>query len=340
MPQLLPRGVQRVGPLAQLPDVLAAHGVSLAMVLDGLALTPGDLRPDVQLPIAVISTLLDRAAAADPALSAIGLLLAKGQNHLVLGPVGQLMATCETLGSALGTFVSVQMANSTAAAAYLHSLGDDHALGFGVYAPELPSNHIYDTSVGVGFNMVSDLTGGAVQPVEVFLSRPQPRDPDVYRKHFRCPVRFSQGQTCIILPGRSMAFRLPTADAKMREAILGALQRQLSLEAQGFAMRVRHALRPLLLAGGGSQQQVAAHLNLHPRTLGRRLEEEGATFEQLKDEVRLAVARELLARTDIAVSDIATTLSYGTPSALVRAFRRWTGSSPSAWRRAARNSGV
>ena len=50
--------------------------------------------------------------------------------------------------------------------------------------------------------------------------------------------------------------------------------------------------------------------------------------------------RELLARTDIAVSDVAAALGYATPSAFVRAFRRWTGSSPSAWRKAHRTEGV
>ena len=60
-------------------------------------------------------------------------------------------------------------------------------------------------------------------------------------------------------------------------------------------------LRPLLLAGSASHREVAAHLNIHPRTMGRRLEEENHTFEQLKDEVRLAVAREL-GPTDVVVA--------------------------------------
>jgi AraC-like DNA-binding protein len=60
----------------------------------------------------------------------------------------------------------------------------------------------------------------------------------------------------------------------------------------------------------------------------------------LKDEVRLAVARELLARTDIAISDVAAALGYATPSAFVRAFRRWTGGSPSAWRKEHRTEAV
>ncbi|MCA3554740.1 AraC family transcriptional regulator [Aestuariivirga sp.] len=327
-----PPALQRAGPLARLPGVLASHGVSLDAVLEGLSLGAEDLRPETHLPIPAISTMLDRAAAY-PGLERIGLLLAEAQNHKALGPVGQLMMSCETLGSALGTFVTLQMANSTAGAAYLQPVGEDYALGFGFYAPDLPSSHIYDASAAVGLNMVRDLTGGAVQAAEVLFSRPAPRNPEPYRRFFGCPVRFNEGQNCLILPGRGMGFRLPTADAKLRERLIIALQQQIAQHQQGLAARVRHAIRPLLLAGDASHKRVAAHLNLHPRTMGRRLGEEGVTFEQLKDEVRLAVARELLARTAIAVSDVAGSLGYATPSAFIRAFRRWTGTSPSAWRR-------
>jgi len=323
--------LQRVGPLALLPGLLASHGVSVDQVLDGLSISAAELRPDTQLPISTISTMLDRASG-HPGLEHIGLMLAEAQNHTVLGPVGQLMMSCETLGSALGTFVALQMANSTAAAAYLLPVGEDYALGFGIYAPDLPSSHIYDASAGVGCNMVRDLTGGAVRPAEVLLSRPAPRNPEPYRRFFGCPVRFNEGHNCLILPGHSLGFRLPSADALLRERLFTALQQQIA-QTQGFAARVRHAIRPLLLAGDASHRRVAAHLNLHPRTMGRRLEEEGVTFEQLKDEVRLAVSRELLARTELPVSDVAAALGYATPSAFVRAFRRWTGRSPTVWRR-------
>ncbi|MEI8179465.1 AraC family transcriptional regulator ligand-binding domain-containing protein [Aestuariivirga sp.] len=339
MSSLSSQPLQRVGPLARLPAILAAHDVDLAGVMEGLQLAAAGLRPETQLPISTLSAMLDRAAE-HAGLGEIGLLIAEAQNHTALGPVGQLMMSCETLGSALGTFVALQIANSTAAAAYLHPVGEDYALGFGIYAPELPSSHLYDVSAAIGLNMVRDLTGGAVRAAEVLLSRPTPRNPEPYRRFFGCPVRFNEGQTCLILPGRSMGFKLPTADAKLRERLLAAFQQRLAQQQQGFASRVRHAIRPLLLAGDASQRRVAAHLNLHPRTMGRRLEAEHVTFEQLKDEVRLAVARDLLARTEIDVSDVAVALGYATPSAFVRAFRRWTDSSPSVWRKSQRTADV
>jgi AraC-like DNA-binding protein len=325
--------LQRVGPLSQLGAVLKAQGIDIAAVLDGLPVTEADLRPDAYLPLGVISALLDRAAART-GLDDIGLRLASKQNHMALGgPMGQLMMSCETLGSALGTFAALQMTNSTAAAVYLQPMGEDYALGFGVYAPELPSSHIYDASIAVGFNILQDLTAGNVRPLEVLISRAEPPDPEPYLRYFRCPVRFNEGQSCLIIAGSSMDFKLPTANAKLRESLITALQKQLAQQPQGFVARVKHALRPLLLAGGASHRQVAAHLNIHPRTMGRRLEAEGLTFEQLKDEVRLVASRDLLARTEMAISDVAAALGYATPSAFVRAFRRWTGSPPSAWRR-------
>ena len=168
--------LQRIGPLARLPAVLMPYGVTVAAVLEGLPLTEADLRPEVSLPIPVISAVLDRASALTGG-APVGLLIARGQNHLALGPLGQLMACCDTLGSALGTFVSFQMTNSTAAAAWLLPLEEDYALGFGVYAAGIASSHLYDASLAVGANMLQDLTAGAVSPVEVLLSRPEPVDP-------------------------------------------------------------------------------------------------------------------------------------------------------------------
>lgn len=334
----VPTALQRVGPVSQLAAVLQEQGIAIASVLDGLPLTEDDLKPDAYLPLGVLSAVLDRAAARS-GLSDIGLRLAGRQNHMVLGPVGQLMMSCETLGSALGTFAALQMTNSTAAAVYLQPMGEDYALGFGVYAPELPSRHVYDVSLAMGFNILHDLTAGNVLPLEVLISRAEPPDPEPYLRFFRCPVRFNEGQSCLIIAGSSMNFRLPTADARQRERLITALQKQLAQQPPGFEARVKHALRPLLLTGAASHREVAAHLNVHPRTMGRRLEAEGVTFEQLKDEVRLVASRDLLARTEMAISDVASALGYATPSAFVRAFRRWTGSPPSAWRREFRSKG-
>ena len=324
--------IQRIGPVASLPALLQDHGVSLAEILEGLSVEEADFRPDVFLPIRLISEILNRSA--NRTGLPIGLLLGKSHNHMSLGPAGQLMGYCRTLGEAINTFVNLQILNSTAGAAHVTRLGDEYAFGFGLYGPDPGTSHIYDVSVAVGCNMLRDLTGGAATPVEILISRPMPADPAPYHEFAGCPVRFNQSHTCIILSSRSMELRLATADLKAHEQCLALIRSKIPPERFGFAERVKHAIRARLFAGEVSLPDVAAHLNIHPRTLERRLAEEDASFETMKDEVRLAAGSELLTLTDLPASDIAATLGYATPSAFVRAFRRWTGQPPIAWRRA------
>lgn len=86
---------------------------------------------------------------------------------------------------------------------------------------------------------------------------------------------------------------------------------------------------------GHSAEALAALLNLSARTLHRQLKEEGASLQQLKDEVRLERARELLYRTAKPVKQVAGEVGFRSEKSFTRAFRQWTGLSPAAFRAAA-----
>ncbi|WP_373506078.1 AraC family transcriptional regulator ligand-binding domain-containing protein [Aestuariivirga sp.] len=332
--------MQRLGPGAGLPDFLARHGRSIDEVLHGLPVTASDLRPDAFMPLPLVIEIFERAAAATQC-GDIGFQLGKQQSFPALGAVGQLMSYSQTLGEALADYITVQISNSSAGSAYLHRLGDDYAFGFGLYGPGFRSSaHIYDISLAVGINIIRDLTRGAVIPLEALLIRLVPDDPAPYREHARCPVRFNQNQCCLILSARDLDFPLKTYDREAHGKLLGALQARLKRDHSGVADQVRHAMRPLMLTGKTSLDDVAAHLGLHPRTLERRLDAWGTTFGAIKDSVRFAVARELLLITELSASDIAASLGYATPSAFVHAFRRWANVTPTHWRREARAQGA
>lgn len=76
-------------------------------------------------------------------------------------------------------------------------------------------------------------------------------------------------------------------------------------------------------------------LELTPRSLRRRLAEEQTSFEALRDEVRVALAGELLSQTTLSVEQIAERLGYSELSCFSRAYKRWTGHSPRSVRRSA-----
>jgi AraC-like DNA-binding protein len=95
-------------------------------------------------------------------------------------------------------------------------------------------------------------------------------------------------------------------------------------------------VRRLLPSGNVELATVAEELGLHPRTLQRRLEDEGVTFAELVQQVRRRTAESYLRDTDMTLRHLASELGYLEQSTLTRSSRRWFGTSPLAYRRALR----
>jgi AraC-like DNA-binding protein len=95
--------------------------------------------------------------------------------------------------------------------------------------------------------------------------------------------------------------------------------------------QVEATIEPLLANGEAAIERVARELGLSRQTLYRRLKEEGTTFEALLDGVRKRLAVRLI-REGAAVKDAAYRLGFSDPAAFSRAYKRWTGSTPSAGR--------
>jgi AraC-like DNA-binding protein len=112
-----------------------------------------------------------------------------------------------------------------------------------------------------------------------------------------------------------------------------ALDERLRISGQETLLpRLYRMVRVALLFGLTSGDDVAAVMGLHRRTFNRRLEESGTTFRDALETVRFEAARQLLRDTDLAVGEIGAALGYAESSPFVRAFRRWSGESPNAWR--------
>src|SRR5262249_7613405 len=92
----------------------------------------------------------------------------------------------------------------------------------------------------------------------------------------------------------------------------------------------------LIATGRCSREFAAECLNMHPRTLQRRLEERGTSFSELLDEHRQATAIDLVRRRALPLAQIADSLGYSNQSRVNQAFRRWTSTSPGRFRSHAR----
>jgi AraC-like DNA-binding protein len=128
-------------------------------------------------------------------------------------------------------------------------------------------------------------------------------------------------------PTRAGDPRLLATVEELAESALSAQTRDNRFAAQ-VAARVR-----ALLPDSAQLPSIADALHMSPRTLRRRLDDEGTTFSDLLDEVRESLARELAGDRALGLSEIAWRLGFSDLAAFSRAFKRWTGKPPGLWRR-------
>ena len=100
----------------------------------------------------------------------------------------------------------------------------------------------------------------------------------------------------------------------------------------GVATQVYQRLRDSHYSRWPALEALAADLHMSPSTLRRRLEREGCSFQEIKDEVRRSLALELLCQTRASIGEIAAQCGFQEPSAFHRAFKKWTGESPGRYR--------
>ncbi|HEX8223091.1 MAG TPA: AraC family transcriptional regulator [Allosphingosinicella sp.] len=107
-----------------------------------------------------------------------------------------------------------------------------------------------------------------------------------------------------------------------------AAKRAAAPRASVFQAEVERRLEPLLASGEVGIERVARDLGYSRQTLYRRLKAEGVTYEQLLDGLRRRLALRFM-REGLSVKDAAYRLGFSDPAAFSRAFKRWTGNSPS-----------
>jgi AraC-like DNA-binding protein len=165
------------------------------------------------------------------------------------------------------------------------------------------------------------------------LRAPRPADLSGYEKFFRLSPHFGAAQNAAVLERAGLEQPLRQANESTRAAAL-ALCRQL-LEARKVRAGLAHTVRSRL-AGAPSQmptmEAVAGELLMTPRTLRRRLLEEGTSFAELRDEVRQTLADEFLKGPRLSIEQIAERLGYAEPTSFINAYKRWYGRTPHAGR--------
>ncbi|MBC9250359.1 AraC family transcriptional regulator [Pseudomonas alcaligenes] len=162
----------------------------------------------------------------------------------------------------------------------------------------------------------------------------EPTDTRLYVQEIGLLPRFAQADNRLVIDSQVFDLPLPGANPQVVAQCEEQCQRLLDKRRQRLGLAGQ--IRSLLLGRPGSlpdMEQVADSLHMSSRTLRRRLEEEGSNFRQLLEEVRQALAEELLATGGLTLEEIAERLGYGEVSNFIHAFKRWKGLPPRQFQR-------
>lgn len=180
--------------------------------------------------------------------------------------------------------------------------------------------------------------GSALVPLEVAVRHHAPPahpDDEPYRRAFGVLPRFGADAYEVVLPRAALGLATRTPDAALVEHGERHLRRLLDElpRIETITGQVRREILEELRTGEVSLRRIAARLRTSERTLQRRLEREGTSLHELLDEVRRRLALRHLAESRESIAEISFLLGFGEVRAFHRAFKRWTGSTPAAFRR-------
>jgi AraC-like DNA-binding protein len=318
---------------------LAASYVHLLYeYLSGLGLDPikllGPLPAGHFVALPTWRSQLDLAQTLDPR-PALSLRLAAGISARHFGVVGFAALACPNLFEALQRLERFHNSVYDVNPAQVELNPSGLCIEWGT-ARGRPGALVDETALASLVQLTRDFTGRRLDPLQVDFVNPPPPELASYLSFFGCPVLFEQPSTRLLLAAPDLALPLRKSDPAllaMLDAQAQALLQQVSQIAAPVAA-FRLSLVGLIREGCPSLAALALAHHISPRSLQRRLAEQGHSFQTLLDATRRQLAEAYLRDSTLELSEIALLLGFSEQSAFTRAFGQWSGMAPAQWRRA------
>jgi AraC-like DNA-binding protein len=315
-------------------ELVGRWDVSAADLLAGLGLGPDDLvDPHLNVPLPTIVTLVERARAltGEPAL---GFYLGLQMSVSAHGYLGFAAMSAPTLREAVALAIEYAPIRTTSLALHVEVNESSAAIVIDERADLGTARDVVILGLLVGLWRIGNaLLGWEVTESTLDVTFPEP---DYYARFRRTNprVRFSQSANRLVFDPSLLDARVVSADPAALRLAEDQCKQQLEAIASDAPV-VEHVRRLVLRrdAGVRSFDELAAAVRISPRTLRRRLADAQVSFSTLLDEARRDRALLLLRSRDVSTKDVAERVGYSNVANFMRAFRRWTGQTPAAYRR-------
>lgn len=322
--------------LLQFPELVHELGGNPEAILHRAGVQPDDAgRTDRFIPLRAAVDAVE-SAADETSTPDFGRQLAARRGIETIGPLGIAAQTAPTLAAAFTIFTSFIGAHSPG---LLVRLTPETETGNAFFEFRIllgqapPQRQGIEIGLGAALQILRAILGSAYTPLSAHVPHTALTPETDYVRYFGCTTCFAQPAAGFML--RAADLRRPlrrddrTHDASVRQlaTLVDGQQPQLSDTVCTIA-------RTLLPTGAVTIGLVAQQLDMHPRTLQRRLAAENATFAALVDDVRRDTAQHYLRDTNIDLNHLARLLGYSEQSVLTRSCQRWFNTNPTAYRTA------
>jgi AraC-like DNA-binding protein len=306
------------------PEIPELGGLDLAALSD----------PSCALPRECAGSVVERVAEAsgDPyALLELGRNITDGHYHFA----GPLLANQPTARKAIDLYLALRRTLLGGPAWRMSSADGVVRIGHPHWNEGRIGRLEAEFGLSVAFHAALRFWGPWAAPsVSVEFAFPRPHGGPDYERFFGTRVRYGAPLNALVFPEPLLDFQRPTADPELA-ARLRAYARDKYLQESGspsWAQRVETALREAKGPAALELHHVARQCRVSARTLRRRLQEEDVTFSDIRAQVRVELAANMLVATEQSVSAIGVALGYADASSFRRAFRRWASRTPAEYR--------
>lgn len=319
-----------------LQNDLRALGLNVDDLVARFGISPSELRdPHCRFPyesfVAVWQAAIDQTGD-----EALGLHVAERYHPGAFGLLDYLAHSSVTLGDAARHLCRFNRLLHDVAETTFEVGGDRAFLGqrilSGVHRPRAITENVIANFLVIA----RELTRVEVKPIEVRFTHAEPPYSSEYERLFRCVIRFGAERDGLMLHRDTFDLKLPSANpglAAELERSASQLVTNIPRASTQLSARVRAFMQEQLCEGSLRAEVIARKFGVTERTMRRRLQNEGTSYELILESLRQQLAERFLEESELSVDDVAFKLGFVEVNAFRRAFRRWRGMTPTQYRR-------
>lgn len=307
-------------------------GIDPVRLCMGLGFEIADLsNPDCLVSFRQAASMIRRALACTQGRNrGLGLDIGTQETIGSIGLVGYAMLTSPTLGEAID--LGIKMQRHAGVLLQLERVDSGKYLTIRAsslfHEPDIQP-FLVEESFGIFLNLVRTLVGDTFAPCFIELSYSKPSYSAHYDQVFKCPIRYDQSENLFACDAHWAEKRIATYDPLSHRQVLDFLQMNVAKQSiedefiESIERIVRRDLRQT-----PSLSAVATQLCMSDRTLRRRLADQGRSYQNVLDQIRMSRAIALLGNPRLTIDEVAYEVGFSDAHNFRRAFKRWTGHGP------------